>query len=230
MTSNDGTFSNWCRRDFSTVSLQPPPHTLPQQPPQPQQQQQQQKRPRQQQPPCERPSTTPQLTRSVTDRISEFVPPPGTKPYKRDPLKFDALSRTAGWASHSANIPGAQRAVYDPVSHTTTLYTFSSGGGHGKDVQVSRKEGKGDFLMRQKMQSDIMEGKQWHGRRKGVVEFVDRTHAFAVNSNSEFLASCESNPRVFHPKVGEMTNWMDNAFMSKMKVPFYGKHPYEMNR
>ena len=26
------------------------------------------------------------------------------------------------------------------------------------------------------------------------------------------------------------TNWMDNAFKSKMKVPFYGKHPYEMNK
>ena len=31
-------------------------------------------------------------------------------------------------------------------------------------------------------------------------------------------------------KTGEMTNWMNNAFESKMKVPFYGKHPHEMNR
>ena len=28
----------------------------------------------------------------------------------------------------------------------------------------------------------------------------------------------------------ELTKWMDNAFLSKMKVPFYGKHPYEMSR
>ena len=38
------------------------------------------------------------------------------------------------------------------------------------------------------------------------------------------------NPRTYAPRTGEMTNWFDNAFRSKMKVPFYGKHPYEMGK
>ena len=65
---------------------------------------------------------------------------------------------------------------------------------------------------------------------QGVVEFVDRTHCFAVNSNDEFLRSCMNNPRAYASRTGELTNWFDNAFQSKMKVPFYGKRPYEMNR
>ena len=68
------------------------------------------------------------------------------------------------------------------------------------------------------------------GRRKGVVDFVDKTHSFAVNSNPAFLATCASNERAYASQTGELTKWMDNAFASKMKVPFYGKHPHEMNR
>ena len=105
------------------------------------------------------------------------------------------------------------------------MYTFDSKGG------VSRKEGRGDGLMRQKQQEDGFSGGfTWHGRRKGVVEFVDRTHFSAVNSNAAHLETCSKNARAYANKTGEMTNWMDNAFKSKMKVPFYGKHPYEMNR
>ena len=109
----------------------------------------------------------------------------------------------------------------------------------------------------------------WAGRRKGVVEFVDRTHFYAVNQNDAFLQTCatlpltliwslsvherpsdefvtnaDTNDRIcrvrvrrcaknehaYHTPTGELTKWMDNAFASKMKVPFYGKHPHEMNR
>ena len=63
-----------------------------------------------------------------------------------------------------------------------------------------------------------------------VVEFVDRTHKNAVNQNEDFRAWCAVNEHAYHTPTGELTKWMDNAFLSKMKVPFYGKHPYEMNK
>ena len=60
---------------------------------------------------------------------------------------------------------GAQRAVYDPVSHRTSLYTFKGGG-------VSRQEGKGDQLMVKKQLEDAFaSGRVWHGRRKGTDEW-----------------------------------------------------------
>ena len=52
---------------------------------------------------------------------------------------------------------------------------------------MKRKEGKGDGLLRAKFEEDIQNGVPWYGRRKGVVEFVDRTHPFAVNANNAFL-------------------------------------------
>jgi len=155
-----------------------------------------------------------------------FHPAPDVVPLKRDPKKFDALGRTHGWAPHNANAPGSQRAVYDPVSHKTTLYTFDNSGG------VSWKEGNGNKLMLEKQQRDLNSGSmgQWAGRRKGVVEFVDRTHSFAVNPNRQFLNSCAQNEFAYHGNVGELTKWMDNAFSSKMIVPFYGKRPQDMNK
>ena len=162
-----------------------------------------------------------------TDHTREYIPPKDMPRLPHvEPGKFDALARTAGWAPHSANLPGSQRAVYDPVSHKTTMYTFSGNGG------VSRQEGKGDGLMRQKALDDAFKSGAgvWHGRRKGVVEFRDRTHFYAVNSNAAHLETCAKNPRAYANKTGEMTKWMDNAFESKMKVPFYGKHPHEMNK
>ena len=51
--------------------------------------------------------------------------------------RFDALAKTAGWVPHNANLDGSQRAVYDPVAHKTTMYTFNG-------TRVSRQEGKGD--------------------------------------------------------------------------------------
>lgn len=201
-----------------------------------------------------------------TDRMATYVPPEGTQLRRRDPTKFDALGRTGGWGPHTSNAAGAQRAVYDPVSHKTTLYTFDRVGG------VSWVEGQGDGLMRDKAKADASQGGvKWHGSarqrpvprpcrpnpprslrmgrarlvrsptaldrhdrapagRKGVVEFVDRTHRFAVNKNDEFVETCLRNEHAYHTPTGELTKWMDNAFASKMKVPFYEKRPYEMNR
>ena len=159
-----------------------------------------------------------------TDHMAHFVPPSGTQAAARNPYKFDALARTGGWAPHTSNKPGAQRAVYDPVSHKSTLYTFDSAG------DVTWTEGNGDKIMRDKAKEIAQSGDKWHGRRKGVVEFVDRTHPSAVNQNDEYLAWCARNEHAYHTPTGELTKWMDNAFASKMKVPFFGKHPYEMNR
>ena len=66
--------------------------------------------------------------------------------------------------------------------------------------------------------------------RTGVVEFRDRTHFYAVNQNDAHKETCLANPRAYANKTGEMTKWMDNAFQSKMKVPFYGKTPHEMGK
>lgn len=218
--STDNGYMEWCRRDF-TVPLQPPRAPPPVQPAR--------LEPLSCGTAAGRPSR-PQTTQAVerrripTDHISEFVPPSGTLPLARDATKFDALTRTTGWAPHSGNVAGARRAVYDPVSHKTTLYTF------GSSDSVERLEGRGDGLLKQRREEDMLSGKSWHGRRKGVVEFVDRTHSHAVNLNGEFRRSCAQNMKMYHPKVGEMTNWFDNAFMSNCKVPFYGRTPVEMGR
>lgn len=169
-------------------------------------------------------SATPAPYSMHTDHMATYYPPASTKPTTRDPRKFDALGRTSGWAPHTSNRPGGQRAVYDPVSHKSTLYTFNDTGG------VSWVEGNGDKLMREKAAADAQKGHLWHGRRKGVVEFVDRTHPSATNANAEYLSWCAVKDHAYHTPTGELTKWMDNAFGSKMKVPFYGKHPYEMSR
>ena len=159
-----------------------------------------------------------------TDHMATYYPPPNTKATTRDPRKFDALGRTGGWAPHTSNRPGAQRAVYDPVSHKSTLYTFDRSGG------VSWSEGNGDKIMRQQAHKEAQSGDKWFGRRKGVVEFVDRTHSSAVNQNDDFRNWCAVNEHAYHTPTGELTKWMDNAFLSKMKVPFYGKTPNEMGK
>ena len=64
-----------------------------------------------------------------TDHMAQYYPPASTVPTRRNPDKFDALGRTGGWAPHTSNAPGAQRAVYDPVSHKSTIYTFDEKGG-----------------------------------------------------------------------------------------------------
>lgn len=43
----------------------------------------------------------------------------------------------------------------------------------------------------------------WHGRRKGVVEFVDRTHFSAVNQNKEHLHTMLQNPRAYATQHGQ---------------------------
>mmetsp|Transcript_20360 Transcript_20360/g.41414 ORF Transcript_20360/g.41414 Transcript_20360/m.41414 type:complete len:232 (-) Transcript_20360:189-884(-) len=159
-----------------------------------------------------------------SDHLATYYPPASIQPKKRDPTKYTPLGRTDGWAPHNANAPNSQRAVYDPVSHKTTLYSFDDKGG------VSWVEGKGNKMMLDKRQEDLNKGDSgfWNGRRKGVVEFVDRTHAFAVNRNAQYCDTVQANEHAYHTPTGELTKWMDNAFSSKMKVPFYGKAPYEM--
>ena len=73
--------------------------------------------------------------------------------------RFDALGRSAAWMPHTPNIPGAERAVYDPLAHTTTVYTFSSSA-------VQRQEEKGDGLLRKKHEGMLAREAPWHGRRK----------------------------------------------------------------
>jgi hypothetical protein len=129
-------------------------------------------------------------------------------------MVFPVRGRTAGWYPHSANVPGKQRAVYDPVSHATTLYSFRSDGG------VDRKLGKGDKMLREKAQADLNEGSaMWHGRRKGVVEFVDRTHTYAVNANRDFLATCAANEFAYHQPKGELRHWMDIGISTRVQPP-----------
>ncbi len=98
-----------------------------------------------------------------------------------------------GWAPNAPNSSGSTRAVYDPVAHTTTMYTF-------QPASVSRQEGKGDALLRRKTESDLQRNAPWHGRRKGVVEFVDRTSSFAVNANQEYLNGCLKVRRAPHAR------------------------------
>lgn len=169
-----------------------------------------------------RPSSERNSRLLATDHIGEYRPPAGTRKTVIDRTKFDARSVTIGWAPNDANEVGTQRAIYDPVSHKTTQYTFKKAG-------VERVVGRGDKLLRENAQKQ-REREPWFGRRKGVVEFVDRTHFYAVNPNQAFLRTCAKDPRAYHSIKGELTHWMDNAFESKMKVPFYEKRPYEMNR
>lgn len=160
--------------------------------------------------------------RMETDIIGNYKPPVGTQPRMRDAGKFDAMGQSRGWLPNHPNVNGSQRAVYDPVSHKTTMYSFSQQPGGA--TSVSREEGKGDAMLLAKRQSDLDGGVPWHGRRKGVVEFVDRTHSFAVNQNDEFLKTCHSNEHAYHSKKGALTHWMDNAIFTQMKpLPFKGK-------
>jgi len=223
MASKDNVYRDWCRKDgvatLQSWSVQPPRSAL---------HASRDEHPihRSHQPARSKtPSDVAPAPYSLhTDHMRTYHPPKGLPPPYRDPRKFDALSRTAGWAPHTSNKPGGQRAVYDPVSHKTTLYTFDDAGG------VSWTEGKGDKLLRDKNLQDAQTGQKWHGRRKGVVEFVDRTHPSAVNQNEDFHKWCAVKEHAYHTPTGELTKWMDNAFLSKMVVPFYGKRPYEMNR
>ena len=94
---------------------------------------------------------------------------------------------------------------------------ISQGGG------VGRQEGKGDGLLQEKAQQVLNAGVPWHGRRKGVVEFVDRTHFYAVNANDEFRTKFAQNPKAYLPQKGELTHWMDVALLSGIKPkPFTG--------
>ncbi|KAL1510858.1 hypothetical protein AB1Y20_005691 [Prymnesium parvum] len=143
-----------------------------------------------------------------TDHIAEYKPLPGTQARRREEGAFNAMGTTVGWAPHQPNRPGSTRAVYNPVSHETALYTFTTAGG------VERVNARGDQLLREKAARDREDG-SWYGRRKGVVEFVDRTHFYAVNANEQFLRTCNQNEHAFHPQKGALSHWMDAALRDK---------------
>lgn len=207
MAAKDAMFRDWCKKDGVAVlqrNSQPVPssalHASTSEAPIHRSHQ----RPRSRTPA----GVTPAPYSLHTDHMATYYPSKNLAPTTRDPRKFDSLARTAGWSPHTSNKPGGQRAVYDPVSHKTTLYTFDNAGG------VSWIEGQGDKILRDKTQQDATAGAKWHGRRKGVVEFVDRTHPSAVNQNDDFLKWCAVKEHAYHTPTGELTKWMDNAFLS----------------
>ena len=107
----------------------------------------------------------PPQTRLATDHISEFIPPPGTRRGQpRDPNKFDALSQTMGWAPNAPNSSGSTRAVYDPVAHTTTMYTF-------QPASVSRQEGSGHHLRKAGF-SDLWMTYRYHLPGHGISRMI----------------------------------------------------------
>lgn len=97
---------------------------------------------------------------------------------------------------------------------------------------VPTTQGKGDFLLKSDQQRVLNEsaGAKWNGRRKGVVEFRDRTHCFAVNKNERYLRGVREDPQSYARVTGEMTNWFDRGFQARVKLPFYDKTPMELGK
>ena len=72
--------------------------------------------------------------RITTDNISHWTAPSTVTSHGPELHKFNVLSRSEPWTPHPSNVPGARRAVYDPIAHKTTVFTFD-----GKDG-ISRVE------------------------------------------------------------------------------------------
>ena len=49
-------------------------------------------------------------------------------------------------------------------------------------------------MVQKQTEDAFASGTVWHGRRKGVVEFVDRTHFSAVNQNQAHPADPDPDP------------------------------------
>ncbi len=154
------------------------------------------------------------MRRSPTDHISEYTPPANTPPKVTDATKFNSLSRSHGWAPKPPHAPNHTRAVYNPIAHTTSLYTYGDGG------SVSSVEGHGDALLKQARDASLERGSPWYGRRKGVVEFVDQTATYAVNQNDAFVANADAHPHFAARINGEMSHWFDVAIKTGSKIPF----------
>ena len=56
---------------------------------------------------------------------------------------------------------------------------------------------------------------------------MDATHTFATNPNRDYEKGIRAQPGMYKGQMGELTNWVHNAFESKMRLPFTGKYPYE---
>lgn len=72
--------------------------------------------------------------RLPTDNISHWTAPSTVVARGPDLSKFNALSLSEPWVPHTSNEAGARAAVYDPIAHTTTVFTFDGRNG------VSRTE------------------------------------------------------------------------------------------
>jgi len=146
-----------------------------------------------------------------------YRPPPDT-PIIPPKKKMDALGTSIGW--QSAVPPVVPTAVFNPLTHNTHVVTRADEYGRGSSVDVH----KGVAVYRQMTANDLSRD-VWHGRRKGVGTWVDLVHPFAVNQNKEFRQGFTHEPKPYHPVTGEMTTWMNNAYESKMRIPFTGKYP-----
>jgi hypothetical protein len=80
------------------------------------------------------PATKASPPRLPTDNISHWTAPPSVVARGPDSSKFNALSRSEPWVPHTSNEAGARSAVYDPIAHITTVFTFDGRNG------VSRRE------------------------------------------------------------------------------------------
>lgn len=116
--------------------------------------------------------------------------------------------------------PAVPTAVYNPLTHNTHIVTRADEHGKGAAVDVY----KGVDVYRQMTTNDLSKD-VWHGRRKGVATWVDLVHPYAVNQNAEFRKGFKHEPKPYHPVTGEMSAWMNNAYESRMRIPFTGKYP-----
>jgi len=132
--------------------------------------------------------------------------------------KMDALGTSIGWQSGVP--PVVPTAVYNPLTHNTHVVTRADEHGVGASVDVH----KGVSVYREMTANDLSRD-VWHGRRKGVATWEDLVHPYAVNQNKEFRQGFKYEPKPYHPVTGEMTAWMNNAYESKMRIPFTGKYP-----
>ncbi|KAJ1620475.1 hypothetical protein T492DRAFT_1077608 [Pavlovales sp. CCMP2436] len=154
---------------------------------------------------------------NATDSMRIYRPPPETRiiPPKQ---KMDALGTSIGWQSGIP--PAVPIPVFNPLTHNTHVITRADENGRGAGVDVH----KGVAVYRQMTANDLSKD-AWHGRRKGVATWEDLTHTFAVNQNAEFRKGFKNEPKPYHPVTGEMSAWMNNAYESKMRIPFTGKYP-----
>jgi hypothetical protein len=154
---------------------------------------------------------------NTSDNLRTYRPADSTRiiPPKK---KMDALGQSIGW--QSAVPEAVPTAVYNPLTHNTHVVTRADASGQGASVAVHKGIEVHRAMNKRGVAQDV-----WHGRRKGVATWQDLVHPFAVNQNTEFRSGFKHEPKPYHPVTGEMSAWMQNAFESRMRIPFTGKYP-----